>query len=83
MFQERRCFNFRFSVVFSAAIGLALVTPALQKGTNGVTEVAQQSTSSTTVVRLFRADVPEAELIELRRRIRATNWPEVRSLRPA
>jgi pimeloyl-ACP methyl ester carboxylesterase len=36
-----------------------------------VTEVAGQ-----TAVRPFRVDFPEAELVELRRRINATRWPE-------
>ena len=29
-----------------------------------------------TTIRPFRIDVPEEELIELRRRIQATRWPE-------
>ncbi len=31
---------------------------------------------STTAIRPFRVDIPEAELIELRNRINATRWPE-------
>jgi pimeloyl-ACP methyl ester carboxylesterase len=39
--------------------------------------VAQQIGGDKTAVRPFRVDVvPEAELIELRRRINATRWPE-------
>src|SRR5688572_13698737 len=38
--------------------------------------IAEQVTSDKTAVRPFRVDVPEAELAELRRRIKATRWPE-------
>ncbi len=34
------------------------------------------ATQSTTAIRPFRIDIPEAELIELRNRINATRWPE-------
>ena len=40
--------------------------------------LAQRSEQTTdkTAIRPFHVDVPEAELIELRRRINATRWPE-------
>ncbi len=38
--------------------------------------VAQQTTGDNTAIRPFHVNVPEAELAELRRRIRATKWPE-------
>ena len=37
---------------------------------------ASEQTSDKTEIRPFRVEVPEAELIELRRRINATRWPE-------
>jgi len=43
------------------------------------TSTRQQSTEQTTdknAIRPFRVDVPEEELIELRRRIKATRWPD-------
>jgi pimeloyl-ACP methyl ester carboxylesterase len=43
------------------------------------TSATQQTTeqvSSKTAIRLFRVNVPEGELTELRRRINATRWPE-------
>jgi len=41
-----------------------------------MTQVAQQTEGSTTAIRLFpQLSVPEAELVELRRRIKATRWP--------
>ena len=39
-------------------------------------DVAQQTGSDKTAIRQFRVNVPEAELTELRRRIKATKWPE-------
>jgi pimeloyl-ACP methyl ester carboxylesterase len=37
---------------------------------------AQIQPKDTTAIRPFHVDVPEADLTELRRRIKATNWPE-------
>ncbi len=39
-------------------------------------ETQTHETTSTSEVRPFRFNVPEAELTELRRRINATKWPE-------
>ena len=39
-------------------------------------DVAQQNGSDKTAIRPFHVNVPEAELAELRRRIKATRWPE-------
>jgi pimeloyl-ACP methyl ester carboxylesterase len=41
-----------------------------------VTEQRREQTTDTSVIRPFRVDVPEAELIDLRRRIDATRWPD-------
>ena len=41
-----------------------------------MTNVAQQTGSDKTAFRPFRVTVPEAELTELRSRIKATKWPE-------
>ena len=40
------------------------------------TEVAGQTGSESTAIRPFQVGFPEAELVELRRRINATRWPE-------
>ncbi len=40
------------------------------------TRAAQQAGSENTAVRPFQVGFPEAELIELRRRVNATRWPE-------
>jgi len=41
-----------------------------------MTDVAQMARSETTSIRPFSVNVPEAELDDLRRRIKATRWPE-------
>jgi len=41
-----------------------------------MTELAQQTGSDKTAIRPFHVNVPEAELVELRKRINATRWPE-------
>ena len=38
--------------------------------------VAQQTGSDKTAIHPFRVNVPEMELAELRKRIKATKWPE-------
>jgi pimeloyl-ACP methyl ester carboxylesterase len=41
-----------------------------------ITDVAQNTVTDTTAVRPFSVDVPQAQLIDLRGRIKATRWPE-------
>ena len=41
-----------------------------------MSEVAQQMGSDQPAIRPFRVNVPEEEIIELKRRIKATRWPE-------
>jgi hypothetical protein len=40
------------------------------------TRAAQQAGNENTAVRPFQVGFPEAELIELRRRVNAARWPE-------
>ena len=42
----------------------------------GGTEQRREQVADKTAIRPFHVNVPDAELIELRRRINATNWPE-------
>jgi pimeloyl-ACP methyl ester carboxylesterase len=39
-------------------------------------DVARQTTTDKTAVRPFHVSIPEAELVEMRKRIKATRWPE-------
>jgi hypothetical protein len=51
-------------------------TGASTTNTTNATGASIASTSGNTDIRQFNVNVPEAELIELRRRINATRWPE-------
>ncbi len=46
-------------------------------------DVAEQATDSATELRPFRVDVPQADLDALRRRVRATRWPDRETVRDA
>ena len=41
-----------------------------------MTDGTQETSSDKTAIRSFRVGFPEAELTELRRRVKATRWPE-------
>jgi len=52
-------------------------SPSGLKGEQAMSQVAKaQSTSQAQAVRPFRINVPEAALVDLRRRIAATRWPD-------
>src|SRR6188508_2650162 len=44
--------------------------------TDVMPDVAEQTESEESDIRPFRVSFPDAELVELRRRIKATRWPE-------
>src|SRR5688572_7662065 len=44
--------------------------------TAGTTEQGKAQAAGKAAIRPFKVNVPEAELIELRRRIKATRWPD-------
>ena len=46
------------------------------KKPNAMNEVAQQTSTSNTDVRPFHVNFPDADLDDLRRRIKATRWPD-------
>jgi pimeloyl-ACP methyl ester carboxylesterase len=48
----------------------------MAEGSRAMTNVAQQTGSDNSAFRPFRVAVPEAELSDLRTRIKATKWPE-------
>jgi pimeloyl-ACP methyl ester carboxylesterase len=48
-----------------------------------MTAIAQQTGGDNTAIRPFQVNVPEADLADLRRRIKATNWPERETVRDA
>jgi hypothetical protein len=67
----------RFVGVTAATVATgSLSRLAFAEPTQAITHVAQRKGSDETGIRPFRVKVPESELIELRRRIKATRWPE-------
>ena len=66
---------------FIGAAAAAVVAGSLSRlafaDTNqAITQVAQSTGSDKTALRPLRVHVPESQLVELRRRIKATRWPE-------
>ncbi|CDY76932.1 Epoxide hydrolase [Caballeronia glathei] len=66
---------------FIGAAAAAVVAGSLSRlafaDTNqAITQVAQSTGSDKTALRPLRVHVPESRLVELRRRIKATRWPE-------
>ncbi|HEX8772603.1 MAG TPA: epoxide hydrolase [Pyrinomonadaceae bacterium] len=59
-----------------AALGLQGLTSKVSAATVAGTEVLQPTGSEKTDIRPFKVSFPEAELTEMRRRIKATRWPE-------
>jgi pimeloyl-ACP methyl ester carboxylesterase len=66
--------------VYVLGVIMSLVTPTsarTQHATaSAVDKVARRGAAEDETIRPFRARVPDAELTELRRRVRATRWPD-------
>jgi pimeloyl-ACP methyl ester carboxylesterase len=72
---NRRRF-FSAAVATAAASTLNLPTIVLAQRNSSMNAVAQPTSGERSAIRPFHVNVPEAELTELRRRIKATKWPE-------
>ncbi|SAL33577.1 epoxide hydrolase [Caballeronia udeis] len=67
----------RFVSVAAATIAAGSLSQlALAEPDQAITEVAQSTSGDKTAIRPLRVHVPESQLIDLRRRIKATRWPE-------
>lgn len=60
--------------VAAAAAPLGLL--AFPERSKAMTQGEQQTGTDTTAIRPFRVTVAEVEIVELRRRINATRWPD-------
>jgi pimeloyl-ACP methyl ester carboxylesterase len=71
-------FNRRLVCGAAAATSLGLLTLSRRSEamTETTTEVAQQTGTVKSDIRQFKVNIPEAELTDLRRRIKATKWPD-------
>jgi pimeloyl-ACP methyl ester carboxylesterase len=63
-------------VAAAAAVAGSLSQLAFADTNQDVTEVAQSNGADKTAIRPLRVHAPEAQLIDLKRRIKATRWPE-------
>jgi len=71
--QSRR----RFVSVAAAAVAAGSLSPLAFAETNqAITEVAQSTSGDKTAIRPLRVHGPESQLIDLRRCIKATRWPD-------
>jgi pimeloyl-ACP methyl ester carboxylesterase len=66
-----------FLSLAAAAVASGSASPLVfAQNVRGITETDMQSGSSPDAIRRLRVNVPESQLVELRRRIKATRWPE-------
>jgi pimeloyl-ACP methyl ester carboxylesterase len=70
---SRRSF---IGVAAAAAVAGSLSRLAFAETNQAVTEIAQSSGGDKTAIRPLRVHAPESQLIDLKRRIKATRWPE-------
>ncbi|OTP67425.1 epoxide hydrolase family protein [Caballeronia sordidicola] len=67
----------RFVGIAAATIAAGSLSQlAFAETTQAITDVAQATGGDTTAIRPLRVHVPESQLIDLRRRIKATRWPD-------
>jgi pimeloyl-ACP methyl ester carboxylesterase len=64
------------SVAAAAAVVGSLTQFAFAETNQPIAEIAQSSGGDETAIRPLRVHAPESQLVELRRRIKATRWPE-------
>jgi pimeloyl-ACP methyl ester carboxylesterase len=64
------------SVAAAAAVAGSLSRLAFADTSQSITEITQSSGGDKTAIRTLHVHAPEAQLIDLKRRIKATRWPE-------
>jgi pimeloyl-ACP methyl ester carboxylesterase len=75
-FDRRRFCGVAAAALAAGPLGLASLPRRLTAMTEALTDVAQYTGTDGTHVRPFRVNVPEADLTDLRRRVKATKWPD-------
>src|SRR5471032_893901 len=67
----------RFVSVAAASVAAGSLSQlAFAETDQTITDVAESTSGDKTAIRPLRVHVPESQLIDLRRRIKATRWPE-------
>ncbi|MFM0093709.1 epoxide hydrolase [Paraburkholderia sediminicola] len=69
---RRRCLG----VAAAAAVAVSLSRTAFAEVNQVITEIAQPSGGDKTAIRPLRVHAPEAQLVDLKRCVKATRWPE-------
>jgi pimeloyl-ACP methyl ester carboxylesterase len=64
------------AVAAAAAVAGSLSRLAFAETNQAVTEIAQSSGGDKTAIRPLHVHAPESQLIDLKRRVKATRWPE-------
>jgi pimeloyl-ACP methyl ester carboxylesterase len=75
-FNRRRFFGAAAATVAAGPLGLLTFSRRLEAMTETLTKVARQTGKNQGDIRPFKVNIPEAQLTDLRRRIKATKWPE-------
>jgi pimeloyl-ACP methyl ester carboxylesterase len=73
---RRRFFGAAAATVAAGQLGLLSLSRRVQAMTDVMTEVAHEKGSAPNDIRPFRVSFPDADLADLRRRIKATRWPD-------
>jgi pimeloyl-ACP methyl ester carboxylesterase len=75
-FDRRRFFGVAAATVAAGPLGLFKFSTRVEAMTNVMTGVAQRTGSAKPDIRPFHVSFPAAQLTDLRRRVKATKWPE-------
>src|SRR5262249_50287232 len=75
-FDRRRFFGAAATTVAAASLGLLTFSRRLEAMTQTPTAVAEQTGKDQGELRPFKVNVPEAQITDLRMRVKATKWPE-------
>src|ERR1700674_1040740 len=73
---RRRFFGAAAATIAASQLGLLAFSRRVQAMTQPITEGPLQTSSVRSDIRPFRVSIPEEQLTDLRRRIKATKWPE-------
>ena len=75
-FKRRRFVGAAAATVAAAPLGLLTFSRRLEAMTDTLTKVARQTGKVKDAIRPFKVNFPEAQLTDLRKRVKATKWPE-------
>jgi pimeloyl-ACP methyl ester carboxylesterase len=73
---RRRFLSAAAATVAASQLGILALPRRLEAMTGTLIDDAPQTSTGSTDIRPFHVNIPEAELVDLRRRIKATKWPE-------